>query len=162
MAYCTPADVTLGSMDLPRGVSVQTVIDTQAEFIDAVLGRIYRLPIVLDAGNPAHKPYKFLLKKLNAYMATGTILLNAGGAQQVTDVNAYALWYLNHAEIMLKKIEDREVDFPGQEPANPGTDDADAPMVVAKDSFSRVDAFYEVDQQIPPWQGDRVAVSPWE
>lgn len=162
MPYCTPADITLG-MDMPRGVDVQEVINSQAMSMDGTIGMRYRLPLNLDANDPEQMPYVYLLRKMNIYAAKGTILLDAAGARQDESTSAWARYYLRWVDVELNKIAKGVTDIPGQDPAREeSTDGSLAPIILNKDTFSRVDAFYAVDQNVPPWQGTRQEASPWE
>ena len=160
MAYCQTADVTLGNTEFPRGVNLQSVIDTQAEYIDSVLGRVYRLPLTLQAGDPTHKPYLTLLKLLNVYRATGTIILNSAGARQDNELNAYGKYYLNWADRQLALIEKRQIRFPDQRDADEAAEES-LVLMVNKDTFSRVEEFYKPGQQLKPWEGTREVEYPW-
>lgn len=162
MAYCTADEVNLGSMDLPRGADVQSVIDVQAGYIDLVLGQRYRLPLVLSRNEPQELPYILLLNKMNVYAAKGTILLDAAGARQDENLSAWARYYLRYVETTLNQIRDGKIDIPNQEPARESADDGSmSPMIINKDTFSRVEAFYAVDQPLAPWQGTREEKAPW-
>lgn len=162
MPYCTPAQVSLGGMDLPRGVDVQSVIETQAVSMDITIGQRYQLPLSLDRNRPEQLAYVQLLEKMNIYLAKGTILLDAAGARQDDALSAWARYYLRWAEVELNKIANGKTDIPGQVPAHPDDGQGElAPVILNKDSFSRVDAFYAVDQPHAPWQGTRQEASPW-
>lgn len=162
MAYCTPADINLGSMDLPRAVDVQEVIDVQAGWIDAILGQRYRLPLALDGADPTQAAMVLFLNKLNVYAVKGTIILEVAGPREDNALSSWARYYLKWVEAQMTRFSNGSLDIPGQMPAHESTDDgSNAPMILNKDTFNRVDAFYEVGQRIPPWQGTREEDTPW-
>lgn len=142
MAYCRVSDIDLGSLELPRGFSTQTAVDRASDDIDAVVGRFYRLPLRWSETDPRHKPYVLLLKKLNIYLATGDLIFRAAGARQDDSLNSYALWYLNRAKDMLKQIEQGKITFPDQAEIEAPEGEFNGPILVNKDSRSRVEAFY--------------------
>lgn len=162
MGYCTVADISLGGMDLPRGIDVQSLIDIQAGYIDITLGQRYKLPLVLSRNEPSEVAYVQLLNKLNVYAVKGTILLDAAGPRQDENLSAWARYYLRYVETTLTQIRNGQIDIPNQEPANETADDGSlAPTIINKDTFSRTEAFYAVDQNVRPWIGTREETSPW-
>lgn len=164
MPYCSADDVTLGSMELPRGVDVDKVIEQQAEHMDSVLGRIFQLPFTLSVTDPDQRPYALLLKKVNAYLAIGDIIIKAGGPRQDTEVLAYGMYYVKQANAILNAIENGKLEIPFLERIN-GVEDGQAPAIFNRDSFSRIEEFYRTDRRSyeRPWVGNRAAVKmPWE
>lgn len=159
-AYCTPDDVDLGSLELPRGVVVQRVIEQQADDIDAVVGKFYRLPLELDPNDPSHIPYVLILNKLNRYLAIGNIIMRAAGATQDDNINSYALYHLNQAKDVLKQIERGLIQFPDQEPVATDPGEFAGPYITNKDAFSRVEGFYD-QGPIPVFLRPNHAVSSW-
>jgi len=141
-------------MELPRGVDVDKIVEQQAEHMDSVLGRIYTLPINLRTDNPEERPYALLLKKINAFLAIGDIIIKAGGARQDSEILAYGMYYTKHALNQLSLIENGKLDL-GPLERRDGTDATEAPMIINRDSFSRVEAFYEVPPSLQsrPWVG---------
>jgi len=163
MAYCTLDDVILGSdMPLPRGIDVPKLIEQKADDIDAVVGRVYSLPIQFTATDPEQKPWALMFKKCNAYLVMGEIYLQAGGPRQDDAILAIANQYLRQANAFLNSIENGKIKIPFLEEVDPSTADQ-VPLIVNRDSFSRVEEFYNPTvSNLAPWVGTRKGGLPWE
>lgn len=163
MSYCTLDDVILSSdMPLPRGIDVQKLIGQKADDIDAVVGRVYKLPIQFSVTDPEQKPWALMFKKCNAYLVMGEIYLQAGGPRQDDAILAIANQYLRQANAFLNGIENGKVKIPFLEEVDPSHADL-VPIIVNRDNFSRVEEFHNpTDGFFPPWVGDRKGGLPWE
>lgn len=160
-AYCAVEDITLGSMEPPRGLDVQWVIEQKADDIDAVVGRVYKLPFSLSMTDPEQRPWALMFKKCNAYLTIGEIFLQAGSARQDDAILAIANQYLRQAMAFLNGIEAGRIVIPFLERLAPESSDV-APLIVNRDSFSRVEEFYNPQAPgLAPWVGTGRSDSPW-
>lgn len=164
MPYCTIDDITLGSnMTPPRGLDVPLLIQQKADDIDAVVGRIYSLPIQFSMTDPEQKPWALMFRKCNAYLVMGEVYLLAAGPRQDDSIVAIANQYLRQANAFLNSIENRKLRIPFLEEVNPDVAD-NVPVVVNRDSFSRVEEFHNPTLPgVAPWVGTRSGGGlPWE
>lgn len=161
MAYCRVEDVDLGSMEFPRGVNVANVVELKAKEIDARIGRIYETPLQFNLDDPEQRPYGLLLQTVNAYLATGDIVIRGGGARQDTEVLAYGMYFIRHANNILNEIVSGKIKLPFKRLVETA-EDAAFPLAITRDSFSRVEEFHS-NPPIAPWVGTREGGAlPWE
>ena len=133
MSYATPEDLLLGDIELSSDVDPQVWLDRAAEEIDQKLSSTYVLPLSgLTATSAA------LLKRLNAQLATGRLLLMLDGATQ--DLHAYGNSLVQDALGEIAGLASGMTKLPDAVRVT-GAPASTSPMVANKDAYSAVDAF---------------------
>lgn len=142
VAYCSTDDLLLGNVPVPA--TAQTYVDTAAEEMDSILGLRYVTPVELDEQNPKQRPFFLLLKRINAWLASGRLLmaLDAGGEDD--QVHQYAERLVNEALMALKQIADGSILLPGGESIDPEAPKTTGPMAAFADDASAVETFNTV------------------
>ncbi len=146
MAYCVVGDLLHGSIPLPTYLSVQKFVDDAADEIDSKLGFIYDTPInVQDTPeNPVVRPVRLLLKRLNAFLATGRLLLAVDAGHETDRVHAYGYSLIQEAQLTLEQIAQGQIKLEGV-PVLTELEGASitAPLISNLDTESNVEAFYD-------------------
>jgi phage gp36-like protein len=170
MAYCGTEDLLLGNVPLP-GTAMKYVTDA-ADEIDSNLGAMYVTPIVLDENVPAQRSGFLLLKRINAWLASGRLLMALDAAGEDDQVHQYAKYLVDGAMLALQKITDGSITIPGAEPVNPDVPRVTGPMASWGDDTSPVEAFDNVfgnaaadatrrQQEYPVYYGSRHPLAPY-
>jgi phage gp36-like protein len=118
-------------------------VQDAADEIDSYLGSLYTTPLVFDDQNAAHRPWMLLLKRLNAHLATGRLLMSAASGNQDKQVHAYAEYLIKAAESILKQIQTGEIVIPFQTPPAGQPVHTTTPLINNLDEESNVEAFYD-------------------
>lgn len=140
MPYCVPADLVLGDAQLPTGMDLNKVIQDAMDEIDSKIGFRYHTPVATTATD-FPRPVLLLLKRLNAHLASGRIILAANISGEKSELHAYGAYLVREVERSLKAIADGSVDLPI--PLVEGTVvHQRAPLVANVDAASQVEAFY--------------------
>ncbi|USH45014.1 hypothetical protein SEA_CAMERICO_17 [Gordonia phage Camerico] len=143
-AYCAASDLMLGPIGIegdekPRWLDVDKQIQNAAGEIDSVLGRIYRLPLVIEPDSADAQ----LLNKLNRFLASGRILMAAASAQEGDSVHQYARYLVSSAEKALQAFADGSMTLENQVPSSSATQDyPSGPDIFLSDKGSFVKDFY--------------------
>lgn len=138
MPYCDVDDLLVGDLRFGNDVLQDRFVLDAADEIDGALGVVYSLPIT-QAMVPAHS-WK-TLKRCNAHLATGRLLMAVGVPGEEDAVHAYALFMLREGHELLAALASGQIPLPGV-PQVPGQGDFRAPMIVQGDIESGVDTFY--------------------
>lgn len=136
-AYCTSADLLLGNVPTPS--NSQKYIDAAAEEIDSIIGFKYQTPVVVG-NSPEQRPVELLLKRLNAWLASGRIILALDGAGEDDQLHTYGAYLVTQVEETLAKIMDGSITLPGVPPASPESSTQTGPMMANGEETSYVDA----------------------
>lgn len=156
-AYCVASDLMLGPLgvegdETPRWLNVEKEIEKAAGEIDSVLGRVYKLPLVLPEGSADQQ----MLNKLNRFIASGRILMAAASAQEADSVHQYARYLISSAEKALQGFVDGTLFLDNQTPSSSATQDyPSGPEIFLSDEGSFVKSFYgtgEAQFRLPPPQ----------
>lgn len=135
--YCDKKDLELSkSILLPPTLDLDHEVMRAAEDMDALLGFIYTLPFDTLKDHEV-----LLLKKINADMATGRILLQLYGEGDGDALHAYGLRLVSEAESMLMKLANGEVDLSATRDATVDLDAQRGPRILNRDEESGVDIF---------------------
>jgi hypothetical protein len=156
MAYCLESDIKLGDLETPRYVSVSEYVDQSAERIDAMLGKIYKLPLNVSLSDPNLRPTALLLKQINMYDAMGRIIIAAAGGGEDNSLHALGMYYLKEAQRTISAILSGDWPLIGQVLIGGPTTDEDirGPIIRHKDASSFVQGFYaDTPNTAPPWIG---------
>ena len=124
-------------------MSVEKAIEIGEEQIDAAVGQIYNLPLTLNEGDPAQRGDIALLKKINRFIAIGTLVTSATIHAEGSELFEYGSWHLREAEAALKAITDGTFVLNSQTPiVAPNPDIVGGPIGSYRDPYSLVDDYY--------------------
>lgn len=134
MAYAGVDDLLLGDVRLSSRINPLRFINDAAEEIDARVGLIYRLPLV---GLEPHA--QSMLKRINAHLATGRLLLAIDGGND-DNLHAYGRDLINGALADLAMIANGLIALAGAEKLS-GVLGNTSPAVINQDAYSATAAF---------------------
>lgn len=141
--YCGVSDLMMGNIPMPSYIDKQQQVDSAAEEIDAKIGFKYSTPVDISQTSPVDRPAILLLKKINAFIATGRILMAVDAAGEDEQVHAYANRLLAEAYAALEAIAAGTIELTGAD-ANVNAPARTSAIIVNNvDSESLVEAFYD-------------------
>lgn len=144
MAYCEVVDLLIGDIPTSAALSPQKYVNDAADEIDSKIGFVYETPIPVDVTDPTPRPVVLLLKRLNAHLATGRMILAATILAEDVQLNAYGRSLVADCELTINQIAIGQLLLDGVLPSGlnalPGPH---VPMILNKDTESAVDAFYD-------------------
>lgn len=141
-AYCEVDDLTFGDLQVPRDVSLDDWIKITADEMDADLGQIYCLPFAFDNTKAEDRADALLLKKINAFLTMGRVILTIAGATDGTSLHAYGKSLLGDAKGALGKITNGSITLESAQLISDVDAQYNGPIVNNRDAGSFVDAFY--------------------
>lgn len=141
MTYCTSEDLLLGNVPTPT--TADKYVADAADEMDSMLGLQYVTPIVLDENNPKQRSGFLLLKRINAWLATGRLLMALDAAGEDDQVHQYAERLLRDALSAISQITDGSILLPGADPVNEDARRPTGPMASWGDDTSPVEAYQE-------------------
>ena len=152
-AYCQTGDLLNGSIPLPSNIDPQKIIQDAADEIDSKIGYRYVTPIDLteidptkdaavDGGLKVSRPVRLSLKRINAALATGRIILAVASPQEQAALHAYGLSLVNEAAMALEMIRTGQVDLDGVDVIPNEAPQVSGPQISNLDPESNVEAFY--------------------
>lgn len=143
--YCEPSDLLMGSIPLPSYMSAEKMIDDARDEIDSYLGYAYKTPfdVTVETGTLA-RPARLLLKRINAHLATGRIILAVASPEENRNLHAYGWQLVSESIAALQAIAKGEIVLDGAELNEdaPAGEPATAPLINNLDPESNVEAFY--------------------
>lgn len=144
MAYCTTADVSTGNIPLPTYIDKQKFVNDAADEIDSKIGFLYQTPIDVtdEVTNPVVRPVRLLLKRLNANLATGRLILALDASGEEDKLHAYGWSLVREVIASLNKIADGEIILEGVLPVEENGLALPGPLIHNEDEESSVEAFY--------------------
>jgi hypothetical protein len=145
VAYCTTADVSTGNIPLPTYIDKQKFVDDAADEIDSKIGFVYQTPLdITDSpSNLLVRPARLLLKRLNANLATGRLILALDAAGEDDKLHAYGWSLVREVTAALNNIADGDIALDGAPLVDPTANSAKAAMIFNVDPESNVEAFYD-------------------
>lgn len=138
-SYCDTGDLLLGNVPVPA--SAARYVQDAADEIDSVLGSQYVTPIILDENIPAQRSGFLLLKRINAHLASGRLIMALDAAGEDDQLHQYAEYLLRQALEALRQIQDGSIIIPGAEPINPEVNRATGPIASFADDYSPVEEY---------------------
>lgn len=141
-AYCTTADLLIGDIRTSTALDPQKYVQDAADEIDSKIGFVYETPIPVDAASTTPRPVILLLKRLNAHLASGRMILAATIAAEDKELNAYGKRLVEDVEAALASIADGSTLLDGVVKGTLQLAPRPAPLISNGDSESAVDAFY--------------------
>jgi phage gp36-like protein len=149
--YCTSGDLLVGDVPIPAYLDKEKIVTDASEEIDTYLGFKYITPIVVEnPEDPTNRPVVLLLKRINAHLATGRLILEAAIAAEDDNLHAYGKRLIDESLALLIQIQNGEVVLPGA-PIVPGlVGQENGPLQLNHEPFSYVDALYDGVLFAPP------------
>lgn len=149
MAYCTVADLLIGDIRQSAALDPEKYVNDAADEIDSKIGWVYQTPIPVETntptGSPAAatpRPVQLLLKRINAHLASGRMILAATVAAEQDQLNAYGASLVAEAELAIGQIASGQLVLDGVTAGTGSTPSKPRPLIANGDSESYVDAFY--------------------
>lgn len=139
-AYCTEDDLVIGDAVVPTGLTKAKFIQDAADEIDSKIGYRYDTPV---AGT-SPRPVLLLLKRINAFLASGRLIMAADVAGQRSELHAYGASLVKEATDSLAAIAAGTVDLPIAVNPDNQTSGQNMPLIANVDAVSQVESFYGV------------------
>jgi hypothetical protein len=137
--------VSTGNIPLPSYIDKQKFVNDAADEIDSKIGFLYQTPIDVtdDPSNPVVRPARLLLKRLNAILATGRMILAIDSSGEDDKLHAYGWSLVREATAAINNIADGDTPLDGAVLVDPTANSAKAAMIFNVDAESNVEAFYD-------------------
>lgn len=144
VGYCATTDLLMGEIPLPSYVDPQKYVDDAKDEIDSYVGNLYATPLTMDESGPMARPARLLIKRINAHLATGRLILAIASPEENKNLHAYGYSLVAESIAALNAIAAGEVTLDGAPPASDAPDKpaATVPMISNLDAESNVEAFY--------------------
>ncbi len=132
----------MGDIPIAGYVSAEKFIQDAADEIDSQIGFVYVTPVVLEDIDKT-RPARLLLKRINAHLATGRLIMALDAGGQDDRLHAYGYSLIKEATAALAGIAKGEIELPGATPLNPSSGDEVKGIIINNlDPESNVEAFY--------------------
>lgn len=142
MAYCEVVDLLIGDIPTGGALDPQKYVNDAADEIDSKIGFRYATPVDTDA---APRPVTLLLKRINAHLASGRLILAATITVEDKQLNAYGQSLVDGAQFAIEQIA-TGVSLLPDVPASPTAGDIGNRQKIVSanvDPESNVEAFYD-------------------
>lgn len=144
MTYCEVVDLLIGDLPTSAALSPQKYVSDASDEIDSKIGFVYETPIDVVTAGVTPRPVVLLLKRLNAHLATGRMILAATIIAEDKQLNAYGARMVADCELTMSQIATGALVLDGTVPSGlNGLPPPHVPMILNKDEESAVDAFYD-------------------
>lgn len=144
MAYCETADLLIGDLPTSLALAPLKYVNDAADEIDSKIGFVYATPIPVEVVGSVPRPVVLLLKRLNAHLATGRMVLAATLISEDKQLNAYGLSLVADCELTISQIAGGQLVLAGVTPGGLNSlPAAHVPLIANLDSESNVAAFYD-------------------
>lgn len=145
MAYCDETDLLVGNIPTPAYIDKTKFVNDAADEMDSYLGLRYVTPIILNEADPEMRPSYLLLKRVNAHLATGRLILAAAAGSEDDNLHAYGQSMVNESLKTLAYLADLGNPAITGATTLEGVGEHEVGFLVKNaDTGSFVDAFYEV------------------
>jgi phage gp36-like protein len=159
--YCEVQDLQTGNIPAPSAPNktLEKYIEEAADEIDSHIGLRYSTPVVADE-TPVTRPVKLLLKRLNAWLASGRFILAADSGGEDDQVHQFGLYLVTQALAALEAISSGKIVLPGIPLVEEEDSKETGPLAAFQDSESQVEGFASVfgyptqqviDRSRSPW-----------
>lgn len=143
MAYCEVIDLLIGDLPTSAALNPQKYVNDAADEIDSKIGFVYTTPIPIGITDLTPRPVVLLLKRLNAHLATGRMILAATIIAEDQQLNAYGKTLVGECITTINLIATGQliliqVSTTGSSALPP----PHVPLIANVDSESSVEAFY--------------------
>lgn len=139
--YCTTDDLLIGDIPTTAVLTPAKAVQDAADEIDSKIGFRYSTPVDVTPTGPTPRPVLLLLKRLNAHLASGRLIMAAAAAGSQDNVHAYGASLVREVTRTLNQIAEGELDLDGLEPLSP--EPVRAPLIFNVDPRSQVEGFYD-------------------
>lgn len=148
LGYCSVSDLLLRSdLQLPTGIDAQKYINDSADEIDSKIGVIYHTPVTIQTIDAEkYRTTILTLKRINAHLATGRIIMAISSPQENSELDAYGASLVKDALASIHLIAVRTTVLEGAT-ANTNTPTEHAVSkshIFNLDTTSSVEAFYDI------------------
>lgn len=143
MAYCADTDLMLGNIPLPNYISATKYVSDAADEIDSRIGFVYQTPVDLDQNDPTTRPARLLLKRINAHLATGRLILALDAGGEDDRLHAYGYSLVQESIEALASIAEGKISLEGALPVEDDSPRVSTVIVNNIDEESNVEAFYD-------------------
>jgi phage gp36-like protein len=140
VAYCAVSDLLIGDIPTSAELDPQKYVNDAADEIDSKIGFVYETPIPTTVP----RPVVLLLKRLNAHLASGRLILAATITGEDVRLNAYGQSLVDEVQAALQMIVDGKLPL-AQADLNdevPRAEQTSRVLHANQDAESAVDAFY--------------------
>lgn len=112
MAYSEVSDLLTGDLMISARIDKQKVVQDAADEIDAKLGWLYQVPVVIEGGpSGVNRHQVLLLKQINNKLASGRLILSLHIAGEDNSLHAYGLRLVKEATEELLLIANGTLDL---------------------------------------------------
>lgn len=155
VAYCAVSDLLLGKIPTPAALDPAKYVQDAADEIDSKIGHLYETPIdltellvpppvpLVDGGLKVSRPTRLLLKRINAHLASGRLLLAVAAPEEQRQLHAYAWSLVKEATAALDLIAAGDISLDGVDPINTTEGPVAKPLISNLDAESNVESFYD-------------------
>lgn len=143
MAYCSPTDLMIGNIPLPQYMDANQLINDAADEIDSKIGWRYETPLDNSETGPLSRPARLMLKRINAALATGRIILAVASPEEKNNLHSYGWSLIREANGAINVIADGTVVLEGATLNPVVVEPVAAPLIDNLDAESQVEAFYD-------------------
>jgi phage gp36-like protein len=142
VAYCTTVDLLIGDIPTSTELDPAKYVNDAADEIDSKIGFVYDTPIDV---NSVPRPVALLLKRLNAHLASGRLILAATILSEDARLNAYGQSLVDQVQAALQQIVEGKVPLAGVDMNDEVPQIQRTAKILSSnhDPESAVDAFYE-------------------
>lgn len=143
-AYCVVGDLLVGKVPLPAYIDPQKYVDDAADEIDTHICQLYLTRVDVTDPTTTSRVAKLFLKRINAHLASGRLLLSVAAPEEQRQLHAYAASLVAESLEALEGVESGEYLLEGALPADGLTEVPQSmPMISNLDEESQVEAFYD-------------------
>ena len=142
-AYCTTADLLIGDIPTSAGLDPAKYVQDAADEIDSKIGFVYQTPIPVGPSDGTPRPVVLLLKRINAHLASGRLILAATIPAESERLNAYGRSLVRESEEAIQAIASGQIILDGVLPGGLAMPAKAIPKILNGDAESSVDAFYD-------------------
>lgn len=143
-AYCAVTDLLVGKVPLPPYLDAEKYVDDAADEIDTKICQLYETRVDVSESAATSRVAKLFLKRVNAHLASGRLLLSVAAPEEQRQLHAYAWSLVTQALLALEGVESGEYILEGALPAEGLVEVPQSqPMISNLDAESSVEAFYD-------------------
>lgn len=140
-AYAAVTDLVMGNVPVPANGDADKYLNLAAEEIDGEIGARYATPVAVDVNDPLKRQASLLLKKINAWLASGRLLMAADAGGSDDQVQQYGLYLVREAQAALVQIKDGAIVLTGIDLADVNATKQTGPVASFADDQSLVENF---------------------
>lgn len=143
VAYCETVDLLIGDIPVSGALDPAKYVQDAADEMDSKIGFVYETPIDVDPSSSTPRPVILLLKRINAHLASGRLILAATIPAEGDRLNAYGRTLVRESEEAIEAIASGEIILDGVPRGTMTLPYKAVPLIANGDAESIVDAFYD-------------------